>query len=177
METSFRKIWEKSKILGENNLIFVTIGTMYGFQRLIKEMDEIAKNIAEEVIMQIGKTAYEPKNTGYFRFASRHMMNKMYRDSRVVICHAGVGSILSAMEYKKPIIVMPRRKEYGEVIDDHQFEITKELESEGIIKAAYDTYELRNIFNYPINFHNGIKKKNTLARELKEYLNQLNVYI
>lgn len=153
-------------------MIFVTIGTMYGFKRLIKEMDEIAKDIDEEVIMQIGETTYEPKNSRYFRFASRQEMNKMYSDSRVVICHAGVGSILSAMEYLKPIIVIPRRKEYGEIIDDHQLEITRELENEGIIKAVYNTNEIINILKEPINFHN-IRKENVLARKLKEYLNQL----
>lgn len=172
METTFRKIWKKSEILGEINLIFVTVGTMYGFQRLIKEMDEIAKNIDEEVIMQIGDTTYEPINTKYFRFASREEMNQIYINSRVVVCHAGVGSILSAIEHMKPVIVVPRRKEYGEVVDDHQLEITREFQKEGIIKAVYDLYELKNIMKEPINSI-YIKNENILAKRLKEYLNQL----
>lgn len=155
-------------------MIFVTIGTMYGFPRLIKEIDEIAKNINEEIIMQIGETIYEPKNAKFFRFASREEMKKLYKNSRIVVSHAGVGSILSAIENKKPIIVVPRMKEYGEIIDDHQFEITKELEKEGTIVAIYDTNELRVILNGRINLiNNGIIKDNTLAIKLKEYLNKL----
>ena len=171
METSFRTIWKKGKMLGEVNMIFVTIGTMYGFPRLIKEMDDIADGIDEEVIMQIGETIYEPKNTKYFRFTSREEMNQLYKNSRIVICHAGVGSILSAIEYAKPVIVIPRRKEYGEVIDDHQLEIARELENEGIINAVYDINELRNILKEPINNNINIgKRENILVRELKEYL-------
>lgn len=180
MEASFKKIWKKSGILGEINMIFVTIGTMYGFQRLIKEMDEIAKDIEEDVIMQIGETIYEPKNTRYFRFSSREEMNKIYKDARIIICHAGVGSIISALDYMKPVIVIPRKKEFGEVIDDHQIEITRELESEGIINAIYDINELRNILKEKVNFHNTInnnKKENLLARKLKEYLNELSYKI
>lgn len=156
-------------------MIFVTIGTMYGFPRLIMEMDKIAENTKEEIIMQIGQTEYEPKNTKYFRFASRVEMNQIFMKSRVVISHGGIGTILSALEYMKPIIVIPRRKEYGEIIDDHQFETTRELENEGIIKAAYNINELRNILMEPINFSFNPKKENVLAIKLKNYLNQLNI--
>lgn len=174
METSLNQIWKKGKILGEIDLIFVTIGNTYGFSRLIKEMDEIAKNIEEEVIMQIGETIYEPKNAKYFRFSSIIEMNELYGRSRIVICHGGVGSIISAIEYAKPVIVVPRKKEYGEVIDDHQLEITRELENDGIIRAVYNINGLRNILNEPTNFSGIIKKENLLTRKLKEYLNQLN---
>jgi len=92
-----------------------------------------------------------------------------------VISHGGIGTILSALEYMKPIIVIPRRKEYGEIIDDHQFETTRELENEGIIKAAYNINELRNILMEPINFSFNPKKENVLAIKLKNYLNQLNI--
>lgn len=151
-------------------MIFVTIGTMYGFPRLINEMDEIAKIIDEEVIMQIGETTYEPIYAKYFRTGSREDMNRIYKNSRIVVSHAGVGSIISAIELMKPVIVIPRRKEYGEVIDDHQIEITKELEKEGIIKAVYDIKELKNVLNEPINF-SGTKKENLLTKRLNEYLN------
>lgn len=150
-------------------MIFVTIGTMYGFPRLIKEMDEIAKNIDEEVIMQIGETKYEPRNTKYFRFKSREELSRIYLNSRVVVSHAGVGSILSALDYMKPVIVVPRRKEYGEVIDDHQIEITRELDNEGIIDAIYDIKQLKDILKKPI-IPRIIKKEIVLTRKLKEYI-------
>ena len=42
-------------------MIFVTVGTHdQGFKRLVKKMDEIAGQIDEEVVMQIGSTDYKP---------------------------------------------------------------------------------------------------------------------
>lgn len=161
-------------------MIFVTIGTMYGFSRLIKEMDKIAGQIEEEVIMQIGETKYEPVNTKYFRYASREEMNEIYKNSRIVVCHAGIGSIISALEYKKSIIVVPRSKEYEEAIDDHQFEITRELEKEGMINAIFDIRQLNNVLMNKISDnneknHNNDGNRNTeLIKSLKEYINQIN---
>lgn len=165
-----KNIWKKSKILGEDNLIFVIVGTMYGFPRLIKEMDEIAKDIDEDVIMQIGETIYEPKNAKYFRFTSNGELAKLYNDARIVVCHSGVGTILTALEYGKIVVVVPRLKIYGEHIDDHQLEITKELEKEAMINAVYDINNLRNMLDKPINFPSKTKKENMLSIKLKEYL-------
>jgi len=40
-------------------MIFVTVGTHdQGFERLVKKMDEIAGQIDEEVVIQVGYTDY-----------------------------------------------------------------------------------------------------------------------
>jgi UDP-N-acetylglucosamine transferase subunit ALG13 len=153
----------------------VTIGLLYGFDRLIREMDEIAGGIAEEVIMQIGETAYESKNARYFRFASAEKMDQLYEDARVVVCHAGVGSILTALEHGKPIIAVPRRKKYGEHVDDHQLDIAGEMEKEGRITVVCDVGELEDVLmNASTNSAVKVEKDNRLVRGLKEYLSRLN---
>ena len=155
-------------------MIFVTIGvSKYRFDRLIRGMDEIAGRIDEEVIMQIGETVYEPKNAEYFKFASKEKMDRLHEDARVVVCHAGVGSILTALEHGKPIIAVPRRKKYGEHIDDHQLDIAREMEKQGRITVVCDVDELesaiKNISAKSIN----LKSEKKLVIKLKEYLNQL----
>ena len=153
----------------------MTIGLLYGFDRLIREMDEIAGRIAEEVIMQIGETAYEPKNARYFRFVSAEKMDQLYEDARVVVCHAGVGSILTALEQGKPIIAVPRRKKYGEHVDDHQLDIAGEMEKEGRITVVCDVGELEDVLmNASTNSAVKVEKDNKLVRGLKEYLSRLN---
>jgi UDP-N-acetylglucosamine transferase subunit ALG13 len=143
---------------------------MYGFDRLIKEMDKIAGRIKEEVIIQIGEATYEPKNTKYFKFMSRDKMEELYKNARVIVCHAGVGTIITALQYNKPIILVPRMKKYGEVFDDHQFEICSELEKEGIAIIVYDIENLESaIENVKANIKK-FKSENTLAKKLKEYL-------
>ena len=153
-------------------MIFVTVGGMRGFERLVCQMDLIAGGLVEQVMMQIGSTDYEPRNCDYFRFMSRNDMEKLYADARVVVCHAGTGSILTALEHNKPLVLVPRLRKYGEVFDDHQLEIASEMESRGIT-VVYDISNLQsaveNVDIGPIE----IKGETALVHMLKEYLDQL----
>lgn len=143
---------------------------MYGFDRLTKKMDEIAGRVDEEVILQIGETTYEPKNARYFRFASKEEMDGLYDAARVVVCHAGVGSILTALEHGKPVIAVPRREKYGEHVDDHQLDIAGEMEKEGRITVVCDVGELEGALG-DVSTTSGIKVgSGQLVEALKRYL-------
>ena len=173
MEIFIRKT-QKGKILGEGNLIFVTIGmTSWDFSRLIKEMDRIAGKVDEEVIMQISDSNYEPKNVKYFRFTSNEEIEELYENARVVVSHAGVGCIISALKHNKPNIVVPRRKEYGEHIDDHQVDIAKELEREGKVRVMWDVEELEEALNGVDMDFAPVKKDRKLVLALRDYINNL----
>ena len=114
-------------------MIFVTVGgSDIDFSRLIQKMDDIAKNISEEIIMQIGHTHYKPKHAQFFCFKNKDEIEEFYKKSRIIVSHAGIGSILTAVKLQKPIIVVPRRKEYGELFDNHQVEITDKLKKQGL---------------------------------------------
>lgn len=166
------EIRHQSAVLGECDLIFVTVGGMRGFERLVCQMDLIASGLVEQVMMQIGSTDYEPRNCDYFRFMSRNDMEKLYADARVVVCHAGTGSILTTLEHSKPLVLVPRLRKYGEVFDDHQLEIASEMQSRGIT-VVYDISNLQsaveNVDIGPIE----IKGEIALVHMLKEYLDQL----
>ncbi len=153
-------------------MIFVTVGTMRGFERLIKKMDDIAGEIEEKVIMQIGFTKYQPKNSEYFNFMQIDKMIELYKKSRIVVCHAGTGSIIMALENGKPVIAVPRREKYGEHIDDHQLDIAGELEKEGLITVAYDEGDIEKLIKSQ-SIVSGIKFRgeNTLVKNLKDYIN------
>jgi beta-1,4-N-acetylglucosaminyltransferase len=73
-------------------------------------MDEIAGKIDEKVIMQIGNTKYKPVNAEYFEFAEYSKIQKLNSDARIVVSHAGVGSILTALEQKTHLIIFPSIK-------------------------------------------------------------------
>ena len=155
-------------------MIFVTVGTnSWDFTRLIKEMDRIAGKIDEEVIMQISHIEYEPKNAKYFRFASNEEIEELYKNARVVVSHAGVGCIISALKHAKPNIVVPRRKEYGEHFDDHQLGIAKELEKEGKVKVVWDIEKLEEILNSANDDSITVKKDRRLVAALRDYINNL----
>jgi beta-1,4-N-acetylglucosaminyltransferase len=172
MGDTIKKIWQESTVLGECDLIFVTVGGMRAFERLVKEMDRIAGELDEQVVMQLGSTDYEPKNCDYFRFMPRNDMEEFHAGARVVVCHAGSGSILTTLAHNKPLVLVPRLKRYGEVFDDHQLEIAREMESRGVT-VVYDISNLEsaieNVNIRPMEF----RSETTLVRRLKEYLDQL----
>jgi len=150
-------------------LIFVTVGGMRAFDRLIREMDRIACELDEQVIMQIGSTDYEPQNCAYSRFISRSDMERLCADARVIVAHAGTGSILTALEHSRPIVLVPRLKKFGEAFDDHQLEIARQLEAQGVAVV----YEMDNL---EVAIRSGgtplpqLSTGGSLVGRLKEYL-------
>jgi beta-1,4-N-acetylglucosaminyltransferase len=153
-------------------LIFVTVGGMHAFDRLVIAVDNLAGELDEEVVMQVGPTGYEPTNCEYFKFMAANEMQKLYARARVVICHAGIGSILTAWQYDKPLILVPRMKRYGEHMDDHQLEIAEEMERRGMT-VVYDISNLKsamlNVDTNAVRFGTG----GDLSAALKQYLDRL----
>lgn len=155
-------------------MIFVTVGThTQGFERLVKEVDSLVGSgkIKDEVIMQIGNTEYEPKNCKWFRFESFKKILELNKTARVIITHAGAGCILTALQFEKPLIVVPRYKKFGEHINDHQCDLAEAIDKE---KKAINVMDicalqaaLRNIGRFKKN-----REKNVLVKNLYDYLNQ-----
>lgn len=126
-------------------MIFVTIGSAVKgieFTRLIKKMDEIAGKIDEEVIMQIGTVPYEPKNAKYFRYAPYQENLLYFEKASLVVGHGGTGTILNALRFQVPLVVVPRKHDYGEHADDHQVELAKQLEGHELINVVYELEDL-----------------------------------
>lgn len=141
-----------------------------GFDRLIKKMDDIASRIDEKVIMQTGYTGYKPKNADYFSFLdSFEEIRKLNRDARVVVSHAGVGSIITALEEGTPVVIVPRRKKYDEHTDDHQLEIAEAMANNPKIKVVYDVVDLENCLRSSFK-STDTSFENNLSRAIKKYL-------
>ena len=128
-------------------MIFVTLGSAVKgieFTRLINKMDEITGKMDEEVIMQIGTVPYEPKNAKYFRYTSYQENLSYFQKASLVVGHGGTGTILNALRFQVPIIVVPRRHHYGEHVDDHQVELAQRLVGNELIKVVYDIEDLES---------------------------------
>lgn len=126
-------------------MIYVTVGTdTHQFNRLLREIDRLAGEgkIREKVVAQTGNSDYMPKNYKFFRFISQEKMEGIIKESRLVISHAGAGSVITAFEFKKPLIIVPRLKRFGEHTNDHQTEIAKELEKQKRALAVFDISSL-----------------------------------
>ena len=64
------------------------------------------------------------------------------KSANLIIAHAGMGSIITALELGKRIIVMPRQASKGEQRNDHQLATAKRLSEQGSIDVAFDETEL-----------------------------------
>ena len=109
-------------------MILVTVG-MHNepFDRLVRSADEMASLVAETVVIQRGVSRYTPATSRYFDFADEAQMQKWLSEAGIVVSHGGAGSILSALQASKPLVVVPRLKCYGEACDDHQLELAEAL--------------------------------------------------
>jgi beta-1,4-N-acetylglucosaminyltransferase len=129
MGTSAQALRVQSKICGGIDMIFVTVGNDFrNFNRLLKKIDEIAHHIPSEIVIQRGYSDHQPKNINYFEFVPMDRAIKYIQESELVVSHAGIGTIFLCKKYGIPLIIVPRRKKFGEHMNDHQLEIAKALE-------------------------------------------------
>lgn len=120
-------------------MIFVTVGYQMSFDRMISAVDEWAAAHPEaEVFAQIGPTEQKPRHLPYTEFMDPAEFVQRVRDSTVLVAHAGMGSILTALQYGKPIVVMPRRGDMQETRNDHQLATARKLADRPGIEVAMD---------------------------------------
>lgn len=126
-------------------MIFVTLGTQkFQLNRLLIQLDELCKKgeIEEEVYAQIGHSDYLPKHYAYTDFLNRDEFEEKVRGCSLVITHSGVGSIITAMQDGKPVIVFPRLSKYKEHVDDHQCEIAEAFSKKNYVLLCGENDDL-----------------------------------
>jgi UDP-N-acetylglucosamine transferase subunit ALG13 len=124
-------------------MIFVTIGSMFPFDRLIRAVDNLAPAFpGEDFFAQVGDGAYRPTNLKFERMLSAGDFRKTLASAKLVVAHAGMGSVISAMEAGKPIVIVPRRPGLGEVTTDHQLATARWLTGRPGVYAALDETEI-----------------------------------
>jgi UDP-N-acetylglucosamine transferase subunit ALG13 len=102
-------------------VIFVTVGAQMPFDRLVRTVDRWAERRGRsDVFAQIGPSEYRPAHLRWARFLDPQDFRKRYETASVIVAHAGTGSILTALQLGKPIVVMPRRARLHETRSDHQ---------------------------------------------------------
>jgi UDP-N-acetylglucosamine transferase subunit ALG13 len=126
-------------------MIFVTVGSQMPFDRLIRAVDEwAAARGRSDVFAQIGSTDFLPKSISARAFMDPTEFRKCFETADFIVAHAGMGSIITALECGKPIIIMPRRGHLNETRNDHQVAMVRHLSKHGRVIGAMNEEELVN---------------------------------
>jgi UDP-N-acetylglucosamine transferase subunit ALG13 len=124
-------------------MIFVTVGSMMAFDRLILSMDKWARaHTDSDVLAQIGGGAYQPSHMRWTRMLTPGKFQEAVRDAVIIVAHAGMGSYFVAAEMGKPIVMLPRFAAKHEHTTDHQLHTIKWLRERPGVYAAMSEDEL-----------------------------------
>ncbi len=105
--------------------VFVTVGSnRFPFDRLVRRIESIVPCDWDIVWQLSGDDHYKPERGTVLGLVPLEEMHQLIRESAVVVCHAGVGSALTALELGRIPIVCARAAAHNEHVDDHQSDLT-----------------------------------------------------
>jgi UDP-N-acetylglucosamine transferase subunit ALG13 len=139
-------------------MIFVTVGTDLPFDRMVKVIDRWAFETGRrDVFAQIGEGGWEPECIPFVRFLQPLEFAQHFKSASVIISHAGMGTILSALYHGKPILVMPKLASRGEHRNEHQTATARRMMEMGGVNVAFDEEELRQKLDHLDDLASGRK--------------------
>lgn len=155
-------------------MILVTVGTQFGFDRLIRWMDEWCRtNPGQDVLAQIGSGEYIPENMKWQRDIGPTEFSRALDTAMLVISHAGMGTIISSLLSEKPIVIVPRLGSLGEHRNDHQVATTKKFAGRRGIYVVTAQEELSSM----IKAAASEPYKSEIDKELEQLMQRLSVEI
>jgi UDP-N-acetylglucosamine transferase subunit ALG13 len=140
-------------------MIFVTVGEQLPFDRLIRAVDTWTALSGCKVFAQVGRSNFIPTHIMYQAFLDPEEFNVKLQEAELIVSHAGMGTIISALDLGKSILVMPRQSALGEHRTDHQLATAKRFSALNYISVARDEIELQEYLNNLQNIIQGQKGK------------------
>lgn len=157
-------------------MIFATVGSQLPFDRKVHMVNNwAAKNSSIDILAQIGESDTEFPALKCQKTMVTHEYNKMVENAELIIAHAGTGSIFTALEYQKPIIIFPRSGDLGETRNNHQFSTMDKFGGKKGIYTAFDEKELHALLDQHIEspLESGSDTMSPEYERLTNYLSKL----
>lgn len=121
-------------------MILVTVGMQLGFDRLIQAIDALAPDLGMPVIAQTGRGTYRARNIETVESIAPVDFDRMITEARLLVAHAGIGTVLTAQKFAKPLVLFPRRAAFGEHRNDHQLATVAQLQGRaGVVIALAES--------------------------------------
>lgn len=160
------KLKEEIKELEDIEIVFQIGQTKLSEEEKSKIEKLNEKKVSEKINNQKIKNK-EEKNITVFNMLKPEEMKQYIINASIVITHAGVGTIMECIEHNKDIVVLPRKEENGEHVNNHQEEIAFEMEKNGLLYKV-DTYEkMKEIVIELIKNSNNKKEKKYISNNEK----------
>jgi UDP-N-acetylglucosamine transferase subunit ALG13 len=100
------------------------------------------KNPTVEVFAQIGEGRFIPTACRWKRMVTPPEFDARCREAEVIVAHAGMGTILAALQCQRPLVILPRRADLHEHTTDHQIATAERFGGREGITVVYDMSEL-----------------------------------
>jgi UDP-N-acetylglucosamine transferase subunit ALG13 len=150
-------------------MIFVTVGSADPFDRLVGAAAALAQ-IDSEVVVQRGRSDVAGAGATYYDFLPYARVAELVGSSRAVVCHAGVGSVLTCLLQGRRPVVVPRLKRLGEAVDDHQVAFAARLAADGLVTLVRDVEELVQTVQGTSAVVDRVELGDALADDLRGYI-------
>jgi UDP-N-acetylglucosamine transferase subunit ALG13 len=160
-------------------LVLAIVGTdHHPFDRLVRWVDAWAsgRGRGTRVVVQFGSSDPPVAAEGRDLLPVAEL-ERLMRGSRAVVCHGGPGTIMGARSCGVVPIVVPRRSELGEHVDDHQVRFSRRLAHEGSVHLAGDGTELGDLLDRALAGEPGFRLDPTLHDPAAEATARLKVLV
>ena len=153
-------------------MIFVTVGTdEHPFDRLLSAVASLSRQ--EELYVQHGPSLVRPPGATSVDYVPFEEMVALTKRARVVISHAGVGSLLVALGAGKRPVIMPRLRRAGEHVDDHQVLFAVRLGEAGLAAVVKDAATMQRAVREATGLPPvRLEGLNPLVEELRAFLRE-----
>lgn len=145
-------------------MILVTVGsTLFPFQRMTTLVEHLAHSLPakEKIIYQYGHAAphFLSSRIQAHAFLPHTTLIHYMKRSHIIICHGGPATIYQALSFGKIPWVLPREKQFGEHLNDHQVDFTDFMRAHKLIQVITPTTPMEKIYTVgtripPIHTHN-----------------------
>lgn len=167
----------ENTIFRKGPVIFVVTGTQAPFDRLLSIIDKWTVNQdTYSVIAQTANSEINFKNMTCFDYLEPDVFNEYFNNADVIIGHAGMGTIIKALENKKKLVVFPRLVKYNEHRNDHQHHTAFGFEKLGLINVAYNEKDLfrylNNIIDIPVKRKINQNAEKQLLEKISNFINK-----
>ena len=156
-------------------MIFLTVGTQLPFDRLVSAVDKWAKQHGNaEVTAQIGDSALQPGNLDWTPYMAAQEFRRRFEAADTIVAHAGMGTILTALDLGKQLIIVPRLAELGEHRNDHQLATAEKFKRFPLVHVVSDMTNLGSALEgaqkapASINLNNGAS--NELIEAIRSFI-------